>query len=278
MSRHSCRGAKSVTLAADTFYMESLALIALAPAVRHLGAVSLRGLMSRSPGSLGALALLSLALGCKVVIEHAADSTHDTTVVLAAPQRLDSSRVATPAPPPPPPRTSTANGDVSDTTTAPATAADLATLSAELIIPVPGVKAAELRDTFNELRGGGTRKHEALDIMAPRGTPVISASAGRVLKLHNSVDGGLMVYAADASNRFVLLYGHLDHYADGIREGLPLRQGDVIGYVGTTGNAAADAPHLHFAIAHPRDVKLWWTGAAIDPRPLLQQASSGGSE
>lgn len=234
--------------------------------------------MSRSPGSLCALALPLLALGCKVVIEHAADSTHDTTVVLAAPQRSDSSRVATPVHAPAPPQPSVANGDVSDTTAAAATTSDLATLSAELIIPVPGVKASDLRDTFNELRGGGTRKHEALDIMAPRGTPVLSASAGRVLKLHNSVDGGLMVYAADASNRFVLMYGHLDHYADGIREGLPLRQGDVIGYVGTTGNAAEDAPHLHFAIAHPRDVKLWWTGQAIDPRPLLQQAASGGSE
>jgi murein DD-endopeptidase MepM/ murein hydrolase activator NlpD len=98
------------------------------------------------------------------------------------------------------------------------------------------------------------------------------------LKLHNSVDGGLMVYAADASNRFVLMYGHLDHYADGLRDGQPLRQGDVIGYVGSTGDAAEDAPHLHFAIAHPTDVKLWWTGRAIDPRPLLQQAVSGGSD
>ena len=223
------------------------------------------------------LPLLTLSLGCKVVIEHAADSTRDTTVVLSAPQRSDSAAVAVQAPTPPQ-RTATANGDVSDTTTSPATASDLATLSAELMIPVPGVKASELRDTFNELRGGGTRKHEALDIMAPRGTPVLSASAGRVLKLHNSVDGGLMVYAADASNRFVLMYGHLDHYADGIRDGAPLRQGEIIGYVGSTGDAAEDAPHLHFAIAHPRDVKLWWTGTAIDPRPLLQQAASGGSD
>ena len=234
--------------------------------------------MARSRVWIIALPLLTLPLGCKVVIEHAADSTRDTTVVLAAPQRSDSVPVAMPAPVPTTPRTSTANGDVSDTSTAQTTASDLATLSAELMIPVPGVKASELRDTFNELRGGGTRKHEALDIMAPRGTPVLSASAGRVLKLHNSVDGGLMVYAADASNRFVLLYGHLDHYADGIRDGVPLRQGEIIGYVGSTGDAAEDAPHLHFAIAHPRDVKLWWTGTAIDPRPLLQQAASGGSD
>ena len=136
------------------------------------------------------------------------------------------------------------------------------------------MKPSDLPDTFNEMRGGGTRKHEALDIMAPRGTPVLSASAGRVLKLHNSKDGGLMVYAADASNRFVLLYAHLDRYADGMQDSLLLRRGQVIGYVGTTGNAAANAPHLHFAIAHPTDVRLWWTGTAIDPRPLLQQAGT----
>src|ERR1051325_3985404 len=134
--------------------------------------------MSRSLGWLGAPALLSLALGCKVVIDHASDSTHDTTVVLAAPQRSDSSRTTAPAPAAPLPPTNTANGEISDTTAAAPTAADLATLSAELIIPVAGVKASELRDTFNALRDGGTRKHEALDIMAPRGTPVLSASAG----------------------------------------------------------------------------------------------------
>jgi murein DD-endopeptidase MepM/ murein hydrolase activator NlpD len=209
-----------------------------------------------------------------VVIEHASDSARgDTTVVLArnAPQRTESTVAA-------PPRSSVANGDVSDTSALQPTSGDLATLSAELIMPLAGVKASELTDTFNALRGGGTRKHEALDIMAPRGTPVLSSSAGRVLKLHTSVDGGLMVYAADASDRFVLMYGHLDHYADGMRDGLPLRQGEIIGYVGSTGDAAEDAPHLHFAIAHPRDVKLWWTGPAIDPLPLLQQSASGGSD
>ena len=216
-----------------------------------------------------------VSLGCKVVIEHADDSARDTTkrsdtVVTLPYSRPAETTAVVPRPPLPPPQTATANGEVSDSTTAEATPAELAGLSAELIIPLPGVKASELRDTFNEARGGGARKHEALDIMAPRGTPVLSASSGRVLKLHNSKDGGLMVYAADASNRFVLMYAHLDHYADGMRDDLPLRQGQIIGYVGTTGNAAENAPHLHFAIAHPRDVKLWWTGTAIDPRPLLQ--------
>jgi murein DD-endopeptidase MepM/ murein hydrolase activator NlpD len=232
-----------------------------------------------------ALALTVLgSLGCKVVIERASDSARamsrsDTTVVLASPARVDTAVVPqarTPVVSPVSP--STAGGEVTDTPPAGTSASDLGVLSSELIIPLAGVKASELRDTFNELRGGGTRKHEALDIMAPRGTPVLSASAGRVLKLHDSKDGGLMVYAADASNRFVLMYAHLDHYADGMQDGLPLRQGQVIGYVGTTGDAAADAPHLHFAIAHPTDVKLWWTGTAIDPRPLLQQSGSGGGD
>ena len=212
------------------------------------------------------------SLGCKVVIEHANDSTRparsDTVVTLPYRPPAETTAVAA-RPPAPPPQTSVADGDVGDTGTGETTSADLAMLAAELIIPLPGVKASELRDTFNEMRGGGTRKHEALDIMAPRGTPVLSASAGRVLKLHNSKDGGLMVYAADASDRFVLMYAHLDRYADGMRDSLPLRQGQIIGYVGSTGNAAENAPHLHFAIAHPRDVKLWWTGTAIDPRPLL---------
>ena len=207
------------------------------------------------------------------MIERADDSARDTTrsdtVVTLPYTRPAETTAVIPKPPAPPPQVTMSNGDVADSTTAETTPADLATLSAELIIPLPGVKASELRDTFNEARGGGARKHEALDIMAPRGTPVLSASAGRVLKLHNSKDGGLMVYAADASNRFVLMYAHLDRYADGMRDDLPLRQGQIIGYVGTTGNAAENAPHLHFAIAHPRDVKLWWTGTAIDPRPLL---------
>lgn len=219
---------------------------------------------------------LLASLGCKVVIEHASDSARDrgradTTIVLSS----------TPTPPTPAPEsvsivphTSVSAGAIADSIPLPVTGNDLDALAAELIIPLPGVQPSELRDTFHEPRGGGTRIHEALDILAPRGTPVLSASAGRVLKLHNSKDGGLMVYAADASDRFVLLYAHLDHYADGIQDGLPLRQGQVIGYVGTTGNAPLNTPHLHFAIAHPKDVKLWWTGEAIDPRPLLQRSAA----
>jgi murein DD-endopeptidase MepM/ murein hydrolase activator NlpD len=127
-----------------------------------------------------------------------------------------------------------------------------------------------LHDTYDELRGG-TRPHEALDILAPRGTPVLSSTNGRVLKLFNSKPGGLMVYAADSTDRFILMYGHLDAYAPGLAEGQPLTQGQVIGTVGTTGNAPPNLPHLHFAIARTNDVKVWWKGDPVNPFPMLRQ-------
>jgi hypothetical protein len=152
-------------------------------------------------------------------------------------------------------------------TTPAASAADLAQLRARLTIPVPGVRAADLPDTFNEMRG--TRRHDALDIPAPRGTPVLSASDGRLLRLFTSVNGGLMIYAADATDRFILMYAHLDRYAAGLTDGMPLRRGQVIGYVGTTGNAPPNLPHLHFAIARAGNIRQWWRGTPVDPRPLL---------
>lgn len=145
---------------------------------------------------------------------------------------------------------------------------DLATLRREMMVPVSGVPASALYDNYDEVRGG-TRKHEALDIPAPRGTPVLSAANGRVLKLFNSKAGGLMVYAADSTERFILMYAHLDAYQPGLADGQPLRRGQQIGIVGTTGNAPPDVPHLHFAIARSTDVKLWWKGAPVNPYPLL---------
>ena len=148
---------------------------------------------------------------------------------------------------------------------------ELSALAASLVVPVAGVTPAELRGSFTAPRGGGTRQHNALDIPAPRGTPVISATPGRVLRLYNSKAGGLMVYAADATGRFILMYGHLDRYAEGLREGMSLARGQTIGYVGTTGNAPPDVPHLHFAIARTSDVRRWWTGTPVDPAPLLKR-------
>jgi murein DD-endopeptidase MepM/ murein hydrolase activator NlpD len=149
-----------------------------------------------------------------------------------------------------------------------ATDADLVVLRNEMAMPLSGVPLASLRDTYDELRGG-TRRHDALDIAVPRGTPVLSATNGRVLKLFNSKAGGLMVYAADSSERFILMYGHLDAYAPGLAEGQRLRRGQPIGTVGTTGNAPPGVPHLHFAIARSSDVRQWWKGAPVNPFPLL---------
>ena len=147
--------------------------------------------------------------------------------------------------------------------------AELSALAKTLTIPVAGVKAEDLLDTFNEKRG--ERRHDALDIPAPRGTPVLAATDGRVLRLFTSARGGLMIYTADSTERFVLMYAHLDGYADGVSDNSPLRRGQVIGYVGTTGNAPPNLPHLHFAIARSSDVSRWWEGTPVDPLPLLRR-------
>jgi len=157
------------------------------------------------------------------------------------------------------------------------TAEDLALLAREIRVPLDGVDPANLRSSFDERRGGGSRAHEALDFMAPRGTPIRSAARGRVLKLFRSVAGGLMVYAADSSERFILMYAHLDAYAPGLRDGAPLARGQLIGTVGSTGNANPSAPHLHFAIARSADVKRWSKGRPVDPVPVLQASASGAS-
>jgi peptidoglycan LD-endopeptidase LytH len=148
---------------------------------------------------------------------------------------------------------------------------ELSALAASLVVPVAGVTPAELHGSFHAPRGGGTRQHNALDIPAPRGTPVISATPGRVLRLFNSKAGGLMIYAADATERFILMYGHLDRYAEGLKDGMRLERGQTIGYVGTTGNAPPTVPHLHFAIARTNNVSRWWNGTAIDPAPLFKR-------
>ena len=139
-----------------------------------------------------------------------------------------------------------------------------------LMIPVAGVVASQLQDTFGDNRGSnGERAHEALDIMAPRGTPVLAASDGRVEKLFTSVPGGLTIYQFDPSRTWAYYYAHLDRYAPGLAEGRQLKRGDVIGYVGSTGNASENAPHLHFAVFALGPEKRWWQGTAIDPYPLL---------
>jgi murein DD-endopeptidase MepM/ murein hydrolase activator NlpD len=136
-----------------------------------------------------------------------------------------------------------------------------------MIIPVAGVERSAMRDMFNEVRGN--RRHEAIDIMAPRGTPVIAAGDGFVKKLFTSVPGGLTVYEFDPDQRFCYYYAHLDGYAAGLHEGQVLHRGETLGYVGTSGNAPVNAPHLHFALIRLDEDKRWWKGTYVNPYPLL---------
>ncbi len=136
-----------------------------------------------------------------------------------------------------------------------------------LLIPVPAVQAKDLRDTFTQKRNG--RPHEALDIPAPRGAPVVAVDYGMVKKLFTSARGGLTVYQFDREEQYCYYYAHLDRYANGLKEGAFLRPGDLVGYVGTTGNAGKEAPHLHFAIFKLGPEKRWWEGVAINPYPFL---------
>jgi len=141
-----------------------------------------------------------------------------------------------------------------------------------LLIPVKGVQASQLKSTFNEGRVG--HLHHAIDILAPRGTPVIAAVDGTVRKLFVSRAGGITLYEYDLAGERSYYYAHLDAYAPGIREGLAVHQGDVLGYVGTTGNAPANTPHLHFAIDVLPPTKEWWKGEPIDPYPILTTSAS----
>lgn len=155
--------------------------------------------------------------------------------------------------------------------------ADLERLrSREPGLPVEGMKAAHLRDGFRETRGG--RVHEALDILAPRGTKVLAVDDGRVAKLFDGVRGGLTVYQFDPTDTFCYYYAHLDGYAPGLEEGDELRRGALVGYVGTTGNAPRDTPHLHFTVFKLGPEKRWWEGRPINPFPLWAAALVGSSD
>jgi murein DD-endopeptidase MepM/ murein hydrolase activator NlpD len=140
----------------------------------------------------------------------------------------------------------------------------------KLIIPVAGVKPEQLQDTFTDSRSEG-RAHDAIDIMAPAGTPVVAASDGEIVRLFQSERGGTTIYQLSPDKRLVFYYAHLQRYADGLTVGKFARQGEVIGYVGDTGNAGAGNYHLHFSIAVLADPKRYWEGTNINPYPLLRQ-------
>jgi murein DD-endopeptidase MepM/ murein hydrolase activator NlpD len=138
-----------------------------------------------------------------------------------------------------------------------------------LLIPVAGVSAGELHDSFRDPRPEN-RKHYAIDIVAPRGTAVLSADSGRILKLYRGASGGLMVYATDPAERYIYSYAHLDRYHQGLSEGMPLARGDTIGYVGTSGNAPDNYPHLHFAIYRSHNIQRWSRGLPVNPAKVFE--------
>jgi murein DD-endopeptidase MepM/ murein hydrolase activator NlpD len=137
-----------------------------------------------------------------------------------------------------------------------------------LEMPVQGIQRSALTDSFDQARDAG--RHEAIDILAPRNTPIVAVEDGAIAKLFQSKAGGTTIYQFDSTSTYTYYYAHLERYADHLREGLQVRRGDVIGYVGTSGNAPKNTPHLHFAIFKLGDDKKWWQGTAIDPFDVLR--------
>jgi murein DD-endopeptidase MepM/ murein hydrolase activator NlpD len=141
---------------------------------------------------------------------------------------------------------------------------------AGLAIPVAGVRAGELVDTYSQARAGGARRHDAIDIMAANGRPVVAAAPGRVEKLFFSRGGGgISAYVRSDDGRWIYYYAHLSAYAPGLREGQHVPRGALIGFVGASGNANPVGPHLHFAINRVEPGEKWWQGTPINPYPLL---------
>ena len=146
---------------------------------------------------------------------------------------------------------------------------------AGLALPVAGIKSDQLVDTYDQARGAG-RRHDAIDIMAPEGTPVIAAADGTIEKLFNSVRGGLTIYERSRDGRWIYYYAHLSAYAPGLAEGQRVTQGQIIARVGHTGDASAAGPHLHFAINQMAPGERWWNGTPINPYPLLAGKKASG--
>lgn len=159
----------------------------------------------------------------------------------------------------------------------PAPKSDLVLGPTGVAIPVLGLDADDLSDTYTQSRGGGSRVHNAIDIMAPHGTPVIAAAPGKVEKLfYSNGGGGITAYVRSPDSRWIFYYAHLDQYAPGLKEGQIVKQGDPIGTVGSTGNANPQGPHLHFAIHRMGPSEPWHEGTPINPYPVLAGTPAPG--
>jgi murein DD-endopeptidase MepM/ murein hydrolase activator NlpD len=154
-------------------------------------------------------------------------------------------------------------------TPAPGVAAQVPYTGGALLVPVQGVAPAQLTDTFTAARGTG-RSHDAIDIRAARGTPILAAAEGTVEKLYfSNGGGGITLYVRSPDRRWMYAYAHLDRYAPGLAEGQQVRPGTVLGFVGSTGDASPDGPHLHFAVNAMAPGERWWEGSPVNPYPLL---------
>lgn len=172
-------------------------------------------------------------------------------------------------------------GDTSatDSTSATTTADDAVDALArkDLRLPVDGADVHAMKGQFGEAREGGARGHEAVDILAPRNTPVHAVDDGTIAKLFLSKPGGLTIYEFDPTGRFCYYYAHLERYAPGLAEHQRVSRGDVIGYVGTSGNAPKDTPHLHFAIFELTAARQWWKGTPLDPWKAFSAVADDGA-
>ncbi len=176
--------------------------------------------------------------------------------------------IGTPLPPPPTDPVAPAQEELPAPVPAPAASSFVSTVN--LVIPVSGIRPEQLIDTFGDARSEG-RLHDAIDIAAPAGTPVLAAADGRIVKLWQSERGGTTIYQLGPNQEVIFYYAHLAGYAPGLAEGNNVRQGDVIAYVGDTGNAGTGNYHLHFSIAVVSDPKRYWEGTNINPYPLLRR-------
>jgi len=215
------------------------------PPVRHLVASGLLGFV------LGAFVVASLGdVGARIraagpVAKGAVDGPTNAVVEVPAPTSGRTGVIPTSAP----------------------ESKDLA--ARHLTIPVQGIEPDKLVRSYHDARSGG-REHEALDILAPRNTPVVAVEDGTIAKLFFSKAGGITIYQFDPTREYSYYYAHLERYADGLKEGEPIHRGQVIGYVGTTGNAPKNTPHLHFAVYRLTAEKHWCEGTPIDPYAILR--------
>jgi murein DD-endopeptidase MepM/ murein hydrolase activator NlpD len=147
--------------------------------------------------------------------------------------------------------------------------------SAGMVVPVAGVRMSELKDTYGAPRPGG-RAHKGVDIFAPKGTPVVAAAAGTIVRRDSNAVGGLSVYQRDPDGRTIYYYAHLNGWRPGLKEGDLVRQGDTLGYVGSTGNVSG-SPHLHFSVHVVNDPNRWWKGRDLNPYKLLRASSTAAA-